>query len=141
MTPAPRWAAAPSVGVDEGTLSMVVAGGWVVVRMAEVEVGLRIEVVELCAMVVEVVVLSMLDEEVVVGVEEESLMVLTPWDMVMVTVESPLPSAALMLKGKEYWKTSGLAELEMERPYLASLPSLESTSHEYLPAALSMPAT
>lgn len=77
--------------------------------------------------------------EVVVGVEEESMTVLTPWDMVMVTVESP-PAAALMLKGWEYWKTSGLAALEMERPYLASSPSLESTSHEYVPAALSIPA-
>lgn len=70
----------------------------VLIRDEEV-VGLCM-VVELCMVVVlkQIVVVFKVGVEVVVGIEEESTTVLTPWDMVMVTV-GLLPSAALMLKG------------------------------------------
>lgn len=99
--------------------------------MADVVVGLPIEEVEVFAIVVQTVMLG--------GFEDERVELFVSGDLVMVVVAS-LTSAALMLKGWDHWNVSALAVSEILRPYLASLPSLESTSHRYLPLTLLIPA-
>jgi hypothetical protein len=53
-------------------------------------------------------------------------------------LEEEVPSAlALMAKGKEYWNIVGSDSRVMRMPYVAALPRVLSTVHEYWPAALS----
>lgn len=54
--------------------------------------------------------------------------------------EEEVPAAAEMAKGKEYWNTAVSDSRVMRMPYVAWVPRVLLTAHEYWPAELSMPS-
>jgi hypothetical protein len=132
---------AVELGVTPTTWVCVLVGMPVVDRLPTTAMVVETESVVLLLLAAALVVVeeTLLDADMVeaLALDDEALEPLMVLEVPEEEeVEEPVDLPPVIGNGNEYWKVVGLESSWIFRPYTASLPSVDGTDQEYLPAEL-----